>query len=1217
MKQPVFERVAPVTDFPSAEARIREQWQTGRIFEKSLEARRGGPRFVFYEGPPTANGMPHNGHALTRVMKDVIPRYKSMQGFDVPRKAGWDTHGLPVEIEVEKELRISGKDAIVEYGVEPFVRRCLDSVFRYTEEWKSFSEKLAFWIDTDDAYVTYHESYVESVWWALSQLLEKGLLYQGHKVVWWWAQGGTVLSAAEVGEGYRTVDDPSVYVRFPLVDEADASPLRGASLLVWTTTPWTLPSNCLAAVRESFDYVVVRDGDQRLIVAAALRESLAEKVGRELPVERTLRGSELVGRRYAPPFDWFTRTQPDLDFWRVVPADFVELDAGTGVVHIAPAFGEADFELLQREQKQRPGLPLLCAVRPDGTFDPEIAGAGSGVAGRWVKDADRDLTRSLKEAGLCWHAEQVRHEYPFCVRSDDDPLIQYARPAWYVRTTSAVEDALANNAAVNWLPEHIRDGRFGDFLRNNVDWALSRERFWGTPLNVWVNDESGKLDAPASVAEILERNPSAFDAFDRARAEDPSISPHLRVHKPWIDDVTWTRDGEPGVYRRVPEVIDAWFDSGSMPFAQWGYPHRGREAFEQSYPADFISEAIDQTRGWFNSLLWLGTLLFPEKGNPRPYRTCLVLGHVADREGKKESKSKGNYTPPEIILDRVRLEFAAVEGDEALPAGVAEIARADYEGLDLRGDASRVRIYRGGSDDTPEAEAIDVELRPGKHPRRVIQLSPDDAKRLSIAPATPGTHIMPREVPGLPAGEKVWVEDPSSPAPGADAFRWFFYASNPPWNPTRHSLAGVRATQRELPLKLRNVYAFFSIYAGIDGFDPSQPACIEGRRAVAARPLIDRWILSELALATRATAEHMDAYHVYEATGVLTDFVDALSNWWVRRNRERFWASGLTPDKLDVHWTLYECLTTLARLLAPFLPYASEEIWQNLVRRPFPVAGRPGDGREESVHLASYPQPDLSAIDEPLSRSMRSVRELVSLGLQVRTANKLRVRQPLATAEVVLADPELEAALRAHEGLMRDELNVHEIRFAPNADAIDELVTYQVKPNFRALGPRVGKRMPKLKAALADADGAALLRELESEGRVRIPVEGEDVELSPEEIGVTLEAREGFAAASGAAGVVVLHTALTPELISEGLYREVLNRVQALRKELDLEYTGRIRLTLAGDERLLEAVRPRVDALARETLADDVQLGVGPPSGAQVSESRIDGEPLVLGLTSV
>ncbi len=1192
MAQTRFGKVDAIIEFPAREAEIRRFWSERNVFQRSLERRADGPRFVFYEGPPTANGLPHNGHALTRVMKDVFPRYRGMRGYSVPRIAGWDTHGLPVEIEVEKELRISGKDAIREYGVEPFVRRCLDSVFRYTEEWRQFTEKLAFWVDLDQPYVTYHESYVESVWWALSQLFEKGLLYQGHKVVWWWAQGGTALSAAEVGQGYKTVDDPSLYVRFPLRDRP------GVSLVVWTTTPWTLPSNTFAAVKPGVEYARVRDGDDQLIVAAQLVGTLAEKLGRELPVEEVFSGETLIGERYEPPFDWYRDRVGDAKLWRVVGADFVELDAGTGVVHIAPAFGEVDFDLLRREQKSDPSLPLLCAVRPDGSFDPELADAR--FAGRWVKEADRDLTRDLKERALALHVEQVRHEYPFCWRADDDPLIQYARPAWYVRTTERVQEALEANAAIQWLPEHIRDGRFGDFLRNNVDWALSRERFWGTPLNIWINDETGAMAAPASVAEILERNPHAFASFDAALAEDPTLSPHLRVHKPWIDDVTWTREGEPGVYRRVPEVIDAWFDSGSMPFAQWGYPHRNREAFEAAFPADFISEAIDQTRGWFNSLLWISTLLFPDAEKPHPYRTCIVLGHVSDRAGKKESKSKGNYTPPEIILDRVRLEFAAIPSD-AVAAGEIEIAREDYDGMDLRGDGTRVRVYRDGA----EGEALDRTLRPVALPRRVARLTLADQRALGLEAAPRGEGTLPTEVPGLPPEQKVWIEDPSVAAPGADAFRWFFFASNPPWNATRHSLSGVRALQRELPLKLRNVYAFFTIYANIDDFDPAAAPCVAGKRAPAERSLLDRWILSELALANRRVIEHMDAYRVYEATGVLSEFVDALSNWYVRRSRDRFWAPGLEADKLDAHWTLYECLIASAKLVAPFLPYAAEDIWQNLARGPFP------ESDEESVHFCDYPGPDETALDEPLSRAMGALRELVSAGLQVRTAEKLRVRQPLEAAEIVLGVGASGDALAPYLDLMREELNVAEVHFVPKAD---EYVTYRIKPNFRALGPKVGKRMPALKAALAQADGASLLRELDAEGRVALEIAGESIDLTREELAVDLEAREGFAAASCGAGVVILRTTLTPELIAEGQFREVLNRIQTLRKELDLEYTGRIELTLAGDTELLEAVRPRAEELKRETLALALALESAPVDGAEVRELAIDDRPLTIGL---
>jgi isoleucyl-tRNA synthetase len=580
----------------------------------------------------------------------------------------------------------------------------------------------------------------------------------------------------------------------------------------------------------------------------------------------------------------------------------------------------------------------------------------------------------------------------------------------------------------------------------------------------------------------------------------------------------------------------------------------------------------------------------------------MVLGHVADREGKKESKSKGNYTPPEIILDRVRLEFAVVgpKGEGCEP-GRAMLAREDYEGLDLRGGKAKVRVYR--TDDP--GRGLDLELRPGHLPRRVIALADADRVALDLEPAPGGASTLPREVPGLPPANKVWVEDPSTPAPGADAFRWFFFASNPPWNPTRHSLGGVRGLQRELPLKLRNVYAFFTIYANVDGFDPSAEACREGRPEPARRPLVDRWILSELALANTRVIEHMDAFRLYEATEVLTGFVDALSNWYVRRNRDRFWAPGLEPDKLAAHWTLYECLVTATKLLAPFLPFATEEAWQNLVRRPF------SDSELESVHFCDYPEPDPSLIDRDLSRVMEAVRDLVSLGLQVRTAEKLRVRQPLEAAEIVLAEPRLGADLRDHVDLIRDELNVREIHFVPNAD---DYVTYRVTPNFRALGPRVGRKMPALKAALGEASGAALLRQLEAEGRVGISVEGEEIALGPDEISVSLEARPGFSAAAGTTGVVVLRTTLTPDLVEEGLFREVLNRVQTFRKELDLEFTARIRLTVAGAPRLVDAVRPRLEELGRETLSVDVALDAPPAPGAHVREAVIDGDSLTLGL---
>ena len=1233
-----FQPVRSELDFPADEARVLAFWKAQGIFKKTLsaETRATGPSkgtFVFYEGPPTANGMPHNGHVLTRSVKDVFPRFQTMRGHDVPRKAGWDTHGLPVEVEVEKELKIHGKAEIEKYGVKPFIARCIDSVFRYTEAWERLTDKIGFWVDTETAYVTYHKSYVESVWWALSELHRKGLLYRGHRVCWWWPQGGTALSAAEVGWNYKTVDDPSAFVAFPLVDAPDTS------LVAWTTTPWTLPSNMYAAVRPEFDYVVVEDGGRRLVVAAALREALAKKLKRDLPVVRALKGSELVGERYRPPFDVYageaSGASPQRDkVFTVIAAAFVTLDTGTGIVHVAPAFGEDDFEAHKKLDEGVVRLAPFCAVRPDGTFGPEMRALG--LEGVFVKDADKALLKELAARGLLVHQEQYRHEYPYCWRADEDPLIQLARPAWYIRTQPNKERAIANNRAVNWLPEHIKEGRFGDFLANNVDWALSRERFWGTPLNVWICDACGHEEAPPSVARIEALNPHAFDAFHADRKADPSLSEHLIVHKPWIDAVTFDcpkcrAGGITSRMTRATEVIDAWFDSGSMPFAQWGYPHLpgSKEQFDRAFPADFISEAIDQTRGWFYSLLMISTLVFDEEAQqrlglsrvrayPHPYKTCEVLGHVCDREGKKESKSKGNYTPPEVILERVRMEFvafdpSAVEGVKAvdLPVkpGVAMIAREDYEGLDLTGESAKVVLYRGDR----EGEKLAMELKPAKKlQRRVVALCAEDLARLGLAPGADPLGIKPNDVPGRPQAERVYVEDPATPAPGADAFRWFFFASSPPWSNTRHSLTNVRGAQKEFLVKLRNVYAFFVIYANVDGFSPAAgnaeatattPAALAestGYRPAKARGLLDRWMLSELALTTREVTANLESYHLYEAAQRLVDLVDGLSNWYVRRSRARFWAAGMDADKRDAYFTLYEVLVTLAKLIAPFTPFLAEELHQNLVRRPWPVT------QPESVHLCAYPDADVTALDEALVREMRAVRELVSLGLQVRTQNKLKVRQPLARADVVVSQGSLIAALAQHEALIREELNVHEVRFLRPGEEGSE-VRYVLKPNFRALGPRLGKKVQLAKQVLARADASALRASLAADGKVTVDLDGEPFELGPEEIEVVVEASEGFAAAGGRAGVVVLHTALTDALRDEGLGREILSRVQGVRKELDLGFTERIRLAVDGSARTRRVAEAMRAELAAEAQAVEVVIGPATFAG-ELRRGEADGE---------
>ncbi len=1233
---PLFSAVPAEIDFPAEERRILAFWKERRIFERTLEGREGAPSFVFYEGPPTANGLPHNGHVLTRVIKDLFPRYKTMSGFQVPRKAGWDTHGLPVEVEVEKELRIHGKAEIERYGVEPFTERCIESVFRYTTEWERLTERIGFWVDLNEAYVTYHRGFVESVWWALAELFRKGLLYQGHKVVWWWPQGGTALSAAEVGLGYKTVDDPSVYVAFPLRDAPDTS------LLIWTTTPWTLPSNMYAAVNPGVDYVTVDAGERKLIVAAALREELARKLKKDLPVLATQPGSALVGQRYTPPFDvYFQRageTQlplkdggQDAMAWRVVGADYVTLTSGTGIVHTAPAFGEDDYETFRRDRVRfanPDAVEMFCAVKPDGTFSEEVP----LVAGRFVKEADKEIQRNLKERGLLQLAEQYRHEYPFCWRADDDPLIQFARPAWYIRTTSVKDKAIENNRAINWVPEHIQEGRFGDFLANNVDWALSRERYWGTPLPLWIHSETGEVESIPSLQALREKpgnNLAAVEAelnaFLAGKPHEANAE-HLIVHKPWIDKVTYEKPGTPGRFQRVPEVVDVWFDSGCMPFAQWGFPHLpgSRETFNRAFPADFISEAIDQTRGWFYSLLMVSTLVFDEetqgrmgltplRGWPRPYKSCIVLGHVSDKEGKKESKSKGNYTPPEIILDEVRMDFAVLTAAEAgVPgeAGVALIAREDLEGLDMQ-EGAKVQLFRPDRPDTVVTVTVKVHK---KLKRRVVLLAPAELSALGVAPSARGADVMPVEVPRMAPSERVVMRDPATRAPGADAFRWFFYAASPTWSNTRHSLANVRLLQKDFQIKLRNVYSFFTIYANIDGFNPAAGNAdasdmpwkairrSPGWREVKQRPVLDRWILSEVQLALRDVAKALDAYQVYDAAQRQVALVDALSNWYLRRSRARFWAPGLEQDKLDAYFTLYEALTAIAAMTAPFVPFFADEMWGNLVRKPWPAS------QPESVHLGRFPEADVSLIDEGLAAEMGAVRELVSLGLKVRTDNKLKVRQPLGRADVILSRRELTERVAVYRELIEDELNVHEVRFLEPGSKEADVVRYRVRPNLRAMGSRLGPKLAPVRKAFDAADGAALNRELLQTGRVRLNVGGEDMTFPAEELETLVEANPGFAAAGAGVGVVVLHTELTEALVDEGLVRELLARVQGARKDMNLGYADRIRLTVDGDARVKRVTDEARELIARETLASDIRVG---PEGltGQEEEFNLNGLP--------
>lgn len=1101
---PVFQPVPERFDFVAEEVKICRFWKEREIFKKSLERREGAPAYVFYEGPPTANGRPHPGHVLTRVIKDLFPRYKTMRGFRVPRKAGWDTHGLPVEVEVEKKLKISGKDGIEKYGVEDFIKRCVESVFSYTQDWEELTERIGFWVDLD-AYVTYHQSYVESVWWSLRQLFDRGLLYQDRKVVWWWPQGGTTLSAAEVGEGYRLIDDPSIYVRFRDAAEPDLS------YLAWTTTPWTLASNVALAVDPDGEYVTVTlplegNGRERVVVAAALLDQVlcapkGETV-EPISVSPPFPGRELLGRRYQQLLEY--KTPQGGKSFEIVGGDFVVIDptqetgSGTGIVHIAPAFGEDDYRLAKEQN-----LGFLQLVDESGCMTSEV----TEFAGEFCKKADAGIVRLLRERGLLFREEVYRHDYPFCPRAKDDPLIQFARPAWFIATSRFVDDLLRNNESILWVPEHIRDGRFGKFLESNVDWALSRERYWGTPLPIWRCESTGHQEAVGSYEELLSKpEVRGTHVWETAKKRDPDLPDDLRIHKPYIDAITYRSPKDPEArMRRVPEVIDCWYDSGAMPFAQWGYPHKpgSEERFREAFPADFISEAIDQTRGWFYSLLAESTLVFPEQSPPHPYRACIVLGHVSDDKGVKMAKRLRNYIAPNEVLD----------------------------------------------------------------------------------------------------------------AHGADAMRWYFLSQGHPWTNARFTLKRVAEAKKDFLIRLENVYSFFVIYANIDGFNPAAdcaqgdsgaPLRGEGYRPVAERGLLDRWILSELHLTTNAVCGSLDGYDILTATRALFDLVDRLSNWYVRRSRRRFWGPGLGQDKLDAYWTLYECLETLSRLIAPFVPFFAESVYRNLVVAPC------GNSRPESVHLCDYPRADATVIDEKLSSRMALVHEMVFLGRAARVDARLPVRHPLREAVVVLKDQGRSDELSDLLPLVEGELNVKTIQFSSEAD---QYVSYLLKPNFKRLGPRLGPLVQKLKATLAAADAGALRSELDAQGACKLVVAGQQVELSADELEVELKPRPGYAARAGRGMVLVLDTAVDDELRREWWAREVVAAVNSLRGDRGLRYEARIDLTIGLSDTLRQALEAHLDYVKSETLASSLTFVSSElPQG---KEGKAGDEPFVVDLTVV
>jgi len=1061
----LFEALPAERPPAASEVAVQAFWKEASIFAKSLERTRGGEPFVFFEGPPTANGMPHHGHVLTRAMKDLFPRYQTMRGRRVERKAGWDTHGLPVEIEVEKDLGLSGKPDVEEYGIAPFVARCRESVWKYQQEWESLTERIGFWIDLDDPYVTYHASYVESVWWALHTLHEKGLLYKGHKILPWCPRDMTGLSSHEVGQGYKTVQDPAITVAFRLA-AASAGRLGvdgDVHALAWTTTPWTLLSNVALVVGEGIDYALARREEQTYLLAAARVEAT---LGDGAEVLKTVPGRDLVGLDYEPLFAF--HGELDRPAHRVVAGDFVTTGSGTGIVHAAPAFGEDD----QRACVEN-GLAHINLVQPDGRFVPE---AGP-FAGMWVKDADKAIRRDLRQRGRLVRDDRYEHEYPHCWRCKT-PLLYYAREAWFVETTRFKDRLVELNRAIGWFPEHIREGRFGDFLANNKDWALSRERYWGTPLPVW------ECQAEGCAGRVV------VDSVASLRALNPAVPEDLDPHRPVVDEVVVPCPECGGEARRVKDVIDCWFDSGSMPFAQWGYPHvpGSDERFRQAFPASFICEAIDQTRGWFYTLHAIATLLFDDVA----YRNCLVLGHVLDESGKKYSKHLKNYKAPDEVL--------------------------------------------------------------AEH--------------------------------------------------GADAVRWFFYARMTPGHGVRFSEDAVRDARRTFLLKVLHVYRFFQEAASGDGFDP-RPGGTQ-RPPPAEREPLDRWILSALHSTTADVIAALDAYEFHRAAEALEAFVDGLSNWYVRRCRPRGWSKAdEDPTKWAFWWTLYEVQTALARLIAPFTPFLAEELHRVLERSVLP-------GAAESVHLCDYPTPDPGLRDVDLEARMARARRVVSLGSAVRKAAKLRVRQPLTRAVVLLSSPREEADVSALAAVIADELNVRDVEVSREHD---RYVEFDVRVDFRRLGPRFGKRLGAVREAVAALDPRATAAAVRKGEPVEVDVDGAGERLAPEDLDVRLKAREGFAAAEELGTVVVLDTQVTPELRREGLARDLQNRIQAYRKELDLPFDARVEVWLAGElsDELRAAVAAHGDALARETQADALHLD-GAPTGVDAKEVEVDGAQLTLSL---
>ena len=1048
----MYQKVNTNLNFVDREKKVEEFWKENHIFEKSMENRKEGETYTFYDGPPTANGKPHIGHVLTRVIKDMIPRYRTMKGYMVPRKAGWDTHGLPVELEVEKKLGLDGKEQIEEYGMEPFIKQCKESVWKYKGMWEDFSSTVGFWADMEHPYVTYYDDYIESEWWALKEIWNKKLLYKGFKIVPYCPRCGTPLSAQEVSQGYKTVKERSAVVRFKVVGE-------DAYFLAWTTTPWTLPSNVALCVNPDETYCKVKAADgYTYYMAEALLDKVLGKLAKEegekaYEVLETYKGTDLEYKAYEPLFacagEAAAKQKKKAHF--VTCDNYVTMSDGTGIVHIAPAFGEDDSRIGRNYE-----LPFVQFVDGQGNLTKETP-----YAGVFVKKADSMVLTDLDKEGKLFDAPKFEHDYPHCWRCDT-PLIYYARESWFIKMTAVKDDLIRNNNTINWIPESIGKGRFGDWLENVQDWGISRNRYWGTPLNIW-QCECGYMHSIGSRQELFE-----MSGDERAKT--------VELHRPYIDEITLKCPECGGEMHRVPEVIDCWFDSGAMPFAQHHYPFENKELFEQQFPANFISEAVDQTRGWFYSLLAESTLLF----NKAPYKNVIVLGHVQDENGQKMSKSKGNAVDPFDALNKY----------------------------------------------------------------------------------------------------------------GADAIRWYFYINSAPWLPNRFHGKAVVEGQRKFMSTLWNTYAFFVLYADIDNFDPTKYELNYDQL-----PVMDKWLLSRLNTTVQAVDNDLANYKIPEAARSLQEFVDEMSNWYVRRSRERFWAKGMEQDKINAYMTLYHALVTIAKTAAPMIPFMTEDIYQNLVRSVDKDA-------PESIHLCDFPTVNEAWIDKDLEADMKELLEIVVLGRACRNTANIKNRQPIGTM-YVKAEKKMS---EFYTDIIADELNVKEVKFA---DDVESFISYSFKPQLRTVGPKYGKLLGGIRQALTDINGTAAMNELRTNGVLKLDINGNDVELTEEDLLIETAQTEGYVSESDGETSVVLDTNLTPELIEEGFVREIISKIQTMRKEAGFEVMDKIVVYAHGNDKIQDVMKAHEDEIKSEVLADEMVLG---ETDGYVKEWNINKEAVTMGV---